>query len=416
MQVRPSPSPGKRSYLALLASALIAGIGFGATTPVQALYAKSLGATTTVAGLVVGVIGGARILGNIPSGLLSDRFGLRLVIILGGLLRAVGAFLWSVSRGVSPLYVASLAVGFGGALRWTACLTAIPAISPPGGRGRAMSGFLSCDLIGFGLGPVLGGFVAQRFGLNVPFLVSSFTELVAAAVILAWFAGPQRLKDPVTTPRPPAWAGASSLFRNPLFSAIAMLQFGYAFTAMAIVATLGPLIGTTRAGLDTSQLGAVMTAGSVFMLAAISYAGKQLDRQRGRPTVLAGLLIASVALVMMCRSRSLVSFAAALFPMMIGGGLIAPVPPAYASGMAAGGRVAMTMGMLQTVGECGYFSGPALLGLMTDLAGGRFEPALLCSAGLLLVTGAFFGFATGGRSQAATTGDRRRVKTPDSRT
>lgn len=168
MQTRPDPGRDKRSYWALLVSALIAGVGFGATTPVQALYAKSLGATTTIAGLVVGVIGGARILGNIPSGLLSYRYGLRPVIVLGGLLRAGGAFMWSVSRGIPPLYMASLAVGFGGALRWTACLAAVPAITPPGGRGRAMSGFLSCDLIGFGLGPMLGGLTAQRFGLNVP--------------------------------------------------------------------------------------------------------------------------------------------------------------------------------------------------------------------------------------------------------
>ena len=397
----------RRCYWALLASALISGVGFGATTPVQALYVKSMGATTAIAGLLVGVIGGARILANIPSGLLSDRVGFGPVMVLGGLLRAAGLLLWGVSRGVAPLYAGSLAIGFGGALRWTACLAAVPAITSPASRGRAMSGFLSCDMIGFGLGPVLGGYLAEGFGLPVPFVVSCFTEVAAAATILLWFPRPRSLQRPGAVPGPLLRAGVVSLLRNQMFLAIAALQFGYAFTAMAIVGTLGPLIGATRAGLTTSQIGASMTAGSVLMLVAINFAGRQLDRQQGRPIVIAGIIAACVALVLMSRSRSLMSFSAALFPLMIGGGLVAPVPPAYASALAAKGQGAMTMGLLQTVGEFGYLSGPALLGLMTDLAGGRFEPALFSGAGLLLVVGGFFTLAAGGRRRATNTASRR---------
>jgi len=380
----------RRGYRALLASALISGVGFGATTPVQALFVKSLGATTAVAGLLVGVIGGARILANLPSGLLSGQFGFRPVIVLGGLLRALGLLLWGVSRSVPPLYPASLAVGFGGALRWTACLAAVPAVTSPSSRGRAMSGFLSCDLIGFGLGPILGGYLAERYGLHVPFVVSFFTETAAAAIILLWFLQARSREGDAASRGPLLWAGVSSLLRNQAFLAIAGLQFGYAFVSMAIVGTLGPLIGATRAGLTTSQIGASMTAGSVLMIVAINFSGRQLDRRQGRPVVIVGVAAACAALFLMSRSRSLVSFTVAFLPLMVGGGLVAPVAPAYAAAMAAGGQGAITMGLLQTVGELGYFSGPALLGLLTDLAGGRFEPALSCCAGLLLIVGAFF--------------------------
>ncbi len=386
----------KRCYWALLASALISGVGFGATTPVQALFVKSLGATTAVAGLLVGVIGGARILANLPSGLLSERFGYRPVIVLGGLLRALGLLLWGISRSVPPLYAASVAVGLGGALRWTACLAAVPAVAPPASRGRAVSGFLSCDLIGFGLGPILGGYLAERFGLHVPFVVSFFTETAAAAVVLLWFARSQSRNGDGTLRGPLLWTGVGSLLRSRAFLAIAGLQFGYAFVSMAIVGTLGPLIGATRAGLTTSQIGASMTAGSVLMIVAINFSGRQLDRRHGRRVVTSGVAAACLALFLMSRSRSLLSFAAAFLPLMIGGGLVAPVAPSYASAIAAEGRGAITMGMLQTVGELGYFSGPALLGFLTDLAGGRFEPALACCAALLLVVGGFFTLAAGG--------------------
>jgi len=53
----------------------------------------------------------------------------------------------------------------------TAAIVMLADISTPANRGRLMSYYQGSLLLGSGLGPTLGGFVAQYFGLAAPFFV-----------------------------------------------------------------------------------------------------------------------------------------------------------------------------------------------------------------------------------------------------
>ena len=65
-------------------------LGFGAMIPSLPLYAGSFGVSTSAIGLAVAAYGLARFASAMPAGTLSDRFGRRHALAIGGLLSAVG--------------------------------------------------------------------------------------------------------------------------------------------------------------------------------------------------------------------------------------------------------------------------------------------------------------------------------------
>lgn len=85
-----------RENVALLMVCLATGIimlGQGVISPVLPLYAKDFGVSAAMVGATISVFGLARMLLNLPAGLLSDRFGRRLLLVGGPAITALGSFL-----------------------------------------------------------------------------------------------------------------------------------------------------------------------------------------------------------------------------------------------------------------------------------------------------------------------------------
>ena len=72
------------AILVLCVATAVSMSGLGIITPVLPLFAREFGIGTTAIGIVVGIFGLARLLMNIPSGFIGERFG-RKVSIGGGL-------------------------------------------------------------------------------------------------------------------------------------------------------------------------------------------------------------------------------------------------------------------------------------------------------------------------------------------
>ena len=97
-----------RENSALLMICVATGItmlGQGVIAPVLPLYAKDFGVSAAMVGASISVFGLARILFNLPSGMLSDRLGRRAFLVGGPVVIAIGTFL-------SGLTVLQVTVGF----------------------------------------------------------------------------------------------------------------------------------------------------------------------------------------------------------------------------------------------------------------------------------------------------------------
>ena len=79
--------------------------GQGVVGPVVPLYARDFGVSASVVGLTLTVFALARLILNVPAGLIADRFGRRVLLIGGPILTSIGMFGSGFANSIESLLV-----------------------------------------------------------------------------------------------------------------------------------------------------------------------------------------------------------------------------------------------------------------------------------------------------------------------
>jgi len=103
---------------------------------------------------------------------LSDRFGRRPVLILSLLMLGVDYLITGLAPTIAWLFIGRILSGMAGAA-YTTVNAYIADISPPEKRAANFGLVGAAFGLGFILGPALGGFVGEHFGLRAPFFVAA---------------------------------------------------------------------------------------------------------------------------------------------------------------------------------------------------------------------------------------------------
>src|ERR1700730_3685633 len=164
-------------------------LGFGSIVPVAPLYAASFGVSPAAIGLTIALYGLARFLLAVPAGRLADRVGRRGTLALGGVITVVGNLLCAVAPSYVLFLGARFVAGAGAAFILTAAQIVLADISPPAQRGRMMGIYSGVFAFAVGVGPYPGGLLAERFGLNAPFV--AYAALGSFVAIVAWLRVPE---------------------------------------------------------------------------------------------------------------------------------------------------------------------------------------------------------------------------------
>ncbi len=155
-------------------------VGTGAILPLVALSARELGASVSVAALVVALIGVGQLVGDLPAGALAARIGEKRALVAACLLDAaalLGAFL---APSVWLLAAAVLVTGLAGAVFSLARQAYLTEVVPPGLRARAMSTLGGTNRIGVFVGPFVGALVVSRFDIGAAYAFTAAMSLAAA--------------------------------------------------------------------------------------------------------------------------------------------------------------------------------------------------------------------------------------------
>jgi MFS family permease len=153
-----------RDMRLLLPGMVLQTLGAGMLLPILPSFAvHSLRMTATHYSILLIIGGGCTVIGLIPLGKLSDRFGKKWFLIVGFL--AFGAVLFALTL-KPPLALALfwafvLGVSYAAVLpAWNALLAAFV---PPGQQGLGWGVFSTVEGIGGIIGPLIGGFIATRY-------------------------------------------------------------------------------------------------------------------------------------------------------------------------------------------------------------------------------------------------------------
>ena len=164
-------------YATLILTFVAQGIQF----PVLPQLARSLSLSTADLGLVSASTSLARMVCNVPAALLAERLGRRPLLIAGPAVSGIGMLGLACASSFEHLVLSNIAIGAGMASAMAGASNYLADISMPRNRAQTTAPLLQSALIGFAIGPAVGGVLCQYTGLSLPF-VACAAGLAASSV------------------------------------------------------------------------------------------------------------------------------------------------------------------------------------------------------------------------------------------
>src|SRR5262249_61310814 len=115
----------------------------------------------------------------IATGPLSDRWGRKGLIVAGMWVQSAGLFLTAFTRSFEWWLVGSLLLGIGTAMVYPSLIAAVSDASHPSWRARSLSVYRFWRDLGYAIGALSAGMIADQFGL------AAAIAAVAAATLLS---------------------------------------------------------------------------------------------------------------------------------------------------------------------------------------------------------------------------------------
>ena len=126
---------------------------------------------------------------QVATGPLSDRWGRKGLIVTGMWTQAAGLFLTALSTTFLWWLVASVLLGLGTAMVYPSLLAAVSDASHPGWRARSLSVYRFWRDLGYAIGALAAGLIADRFGFAAAILSIGVLTFISGVVVLACMTG-----------------------------------------------------------------------------------------------------------------------------------------------------------------------------------------------------------------------------------
>ena len=161
----------------------------GIISPVLPLFAEDFNDSPFLVGLAVGIFGFGRVAMGIPSGILAQRHGRRIVLVGGTGLAAIGSILVPFSGSLNELMIYRGIAGLGGGAYMVGAAIYLRDVSTQETRARYQSLQEMSVVLGVLVGPFIGGYLAEWLGFKAPLYAQAVAVGVGVLVVAAVAAG-----------------------------------------------------------------------------------------------------------------------------------------------------------------------------------------------------------------------------------
>lgn len=359
---------------------ILFSIGQGAVIPITPLFARELGASVAAAGLIVALRAIGQVLFDLPAGVFVSKYGDKFAMIAGTAL--VGTVAIGCAFSSSPVVLGLLMILMGGgwAFWQLARLAYVSEIAPLEQRGRALSMLGGTNRVGNFIGPVIGGYLGQHFGLESAFYAQAAMGLAAAAlmfVVARESSGSEHLGG---------HGAGGRLVQTAIDHRAVFLTAGPPILILGVLRQARqvflPLWGDSL-GLNISQIG-LITSMSFLIDSAVFYpVGAIMDRYGRKFAAVPCLATLSLGLLILPLTNDFATFMAVAALSGMGNGFGAGIVMTLGADFSPETGRGEFLGVWRLISDVGQAGGPLVISLLTAL--GSLAVASLATGGLGLI-------------------------------
>jgi len=378
-----------RAIFQIYLPSLIISLGTGMIVPAIPLLGSTFGVSMGLAAQVVTVQIIARFVSWIPSGIVLDRTGIRIGMVIGALIVVLGALMTAFARAFWVILLAQLFCGIGINLWLLGRELAAMDLVKVDQRGRQMSALFGIRATGTSLGPAVGGIILDTHGfksLFVLFALMAFVVLIVSTTIKSSLSQQSRPNEAVF--------GFTRLSQiAPAFRATYLILILATFSALLRASALDsmlPIYVIDELGYSATETGVMFFIMSVITFAMIVPAGFISDKIGRKWATVPPPLLAGIAFVAYPLVRESVGLIILAVLLGIAHGMALGSLTTYTYDIVPHHARAQFQAMRRTIGEGGAFTGPLLGGIIANtfsagIAFLIFAPLHLLAASLLML-------------------------------
>jgi MFS family permease len=372
----------RRAFTILFMAVFASTMGVGFIGPLLPLYARDLGAAGLSLGMIFAGFSMARFVLTPFIGRLSDRYGRRVFLATGLILFSGFSLLYISADSALHLILIRALHGASAGMVIPIAQAYIGDMSPEGKEGSYMGTFTVSLFAAFGIGPLLGGPLADRFGLRAPFVVMGALSLVAFALVVARLPELGLHRDRWKRRVPVA-----GVIRDTLVVALLVFRSTLAFGRGLVIPFL-PFIAEER-GASLSLIG-VLLATNILLAAFMQIPFGRLADRVSRPLLTGLAMVGSAAVIFAIPFCETVGH---LFFLQVATGTVGALgfPAAIAMATESGRRLS-GMGTVMAMFNSGMSIGLILGPLGGGVVEGIFGLDFVFKGGSLVVAAGFVAF------------------------
>ncbi|RKY53163.1 MAG: MFS transporter, partial [Candidatus Neomarinimicrobiota bacterium] len=234
---------------------------------------------------------------------------------------------------------------------------------PKGEEGSMMGNFNVALFLGFGTGPLLGGFVLDAVDMASVFYLMGGLSFVALLLVIFFL--PEKVNNRIQ--KYPSISPFRTIWQHNIFKGVLIFRFSNAVARGSVTAFLP--VFAAKLGISPSKIGFLVSVNILLTAVLQHFFGKLADRVSRSVLVVVGNIVVVVPLLVTPYARSFSDLLFLGILMGLGSGLAFPAAAALATEQGRSHGMGNVMGYFNQSMSLGMIVGPIVAGWVMDLLG-----------------------------------------------